>query len=135
MAASNTQGRAKTNDEPSRLLAQQSAPDIETIGRAFTALASKLEVTGAAASRSSLQPDSSAELQRLDDEMRIKSALVHLKEARTELLHIERALAELALHEGFTLRQVGPPLGVSLSTLSKWKLNSQYFAPGDTQPS
>lgn len=108
---------------------EHSNPTIEQLAEALSTIAQKLADAGTSPSADTV---ASSELQRLDEEMRIKRTLVQLKETRTELLHIERALAELALRNGFTLRQVGVPLGVSLSTLSKWKANQRFFTDEST---
>lgn len=124
MTNSASQGRTKSGAEPSALVPDHSNPTIDEISEALNAIAQQLADAGAApASGAATSP----ELRKIDAEMRIKRTLVQLKETRTELLHIERAIAELALRGGFTLRQVGGPLGVSLSTLSKWKANERFF--------
>lgn len=122
-----SQGRAKSADVPSALIPEGSNPTIDEVGFALARIADQLTSAAASPGAGNTETVGSVEMQRLDNEMRIRRALVHLKEARTELLHVERALAELALREGFTLRQVGGPLGVSLSTLSKWKAHEQFF--------
>lgn len=129
MTSNTSQGRAKSGAQPAKLVPEHSNPTIDQLGEALNAVAQQLAAAGASPTTSTT---ASSEMQRLDTEMRIKRTLVQLKETRTELLHIERALAELALREGFTLRQVGVPLGVSLSTLSKWKTNERFFTDEPT---
>lgn len=125
-----SQGRTKSSAEPSALVPDHSNPTIDEISEALNAIAQQLADAGAAPASSAA---TSPELRRVDTEMRIKRTLIQLKETRTELLHIERAIAELALQGGFTLRQVGGPLGVSLSTLSKWKANERFFTDEPTE--